>query len=170
MILYVNKASLTHMRSGSWFNYLEMNQVRKKKVSWTFIYIDLNYFSPRGFNTHTKWKQKSDSASFPLPSSIFWQRFCCLGVEVFKKKREEKIAWGTWQRIWPVPLQSEAEAENALFPTLAIFMLRGWEVKWCPYRWKPSSLPQYVCACSVEQSGHCADPPRLLSAYTPKIR
>lgn len=140
----------------------------EKKVSWTFIYIDLNYFSPRGFNMH---KVKTEEW-FCLLSPPLFHLLCCLGVEVFKKKKkkERKNSLGHLAEDLTCSLAVRAEAENALFPTLAIFMLRGWEVKRCPYRWKPSSLPHYVCACSVEQSGHCADPPRLLSAYTPKIR
>lgn len=148
-------------------NYLEMNQLWKK-VSWTFIYIDLNYFSPRGFNTH---KVKTEERfCIPLPSS-FWQRFCSLGVEVFrKKKRKGKIAWGTWQRIWPVPLQSEAERKKThFFPhkPYSGLQIRKWSS--APIG-RSRRLSEYVGACSVEQSGHCADPPRLLSAYTPKIR
>lgn len=71
---------------------LKWTNFEKKKVSWTFIYIDLNYFSPRGFNTHTKWKQKSVSASPSLspPPPPSDRDFALLVWRCSEKKKKKR--------------------------------------------------------------------------------
>lgn len=123
---------------------LKWTNIEKKYLELSYILI-LIISAPEGSkhtHTHIKWKQRSVSASPPLcflltEISLSW----CGGVQKKKKKkRKGKIARGTWQRIWPVPLQSEAERKKTHFPTLAIFRFKDWKVKRCTYRWKPSSL------------------------------
>lgn len=107
---------------------LQWTNFEEKKVSWTFIYIDLNYFSPRGFNTHTHAHTKSENRRvfLALPPSSSWD----FGVSVWrclKKKREGKIARGTWQRIWPVPLQLEAEKREPSFSHTSHIQAQRWK-------------------------------------------
>lgn len=124
------------------FNYLEMNQLWKKK------YLELSYIliliisAPEG-STHT---QSENRRVFLPPLLLLLTEILlswCGGVQ---KKRERKNSLGHLAEDLTCSLAvGGREEKNALFPTLAIFRFKNWKIKLCPYRWKPSSLS--ICRC-----------------------
>lgn len=139
LILYVNEASQTHMRSRWGFNYLEL----EKNLELSYILI-LIISAPEG-STHTH-KVKTEEC-FCLLLLLLLRLLTeillswCGGVQK-KKKKERKNSPGHLAEDLTCSLAVRGrEAENALFPTLATFRFKDWKVKRCPYRWKPSSLP-----------------------------
>lgn len=114
---------------------------QKKYLELSYILI-LIISAPEGSKrTHTHAQSENRRVFLPpFPTSVFWQRFCSLGVEVFRKKEEKKNSPRHLAEDLTCSLAVGGRREkNTHFPTLAIFRFKDWKVKLCPYRWKPSS-------------------------------